>query len=141
METLVPSTHRIQDQSQSPLIPRLRPMIGTVVEKICKKIDAVYKGKEFSFRPRILIKGKPGEIYILYLNLRFGSQQTMTTSKKIIIIYLIFIFFRTLCCHLHRTCYITSLRKTAMPQVRHTIAVFQCCQISRRGDVSNYSRS
>ena len=25
MENLVPSTHRIQDQSQSPLIPRLRP--------------------------------------------------------------------------------------------------------------------
>ena len=89
---MVPSTHRVQDQFQSPLIPRLRPLIGTVVEKICKKIDAVYKGKEFSFRPRILIKGKPGEIYILYLNLRFGSQQTMTTSKKIIIIYLIFIF-------------------------------------------------
>ena len=62
MENLVPSTHRIQDQSQSPLIPRLRPLLGTVVEKICKKIDAVYKGKEFSFRPRILIKGKPGKI-------------------------------------------------------------------------------
>ena len=60
METLVPSTHRIQEQSQSPLLPRLRPLLKNVVDSICRKIDDVYKGKEFSFRPRICIQGRPG---------------------------------------------------------------------------------
>ena len=32
---LVPSTHRIQDQSQSPLVPRLRPLLASVVGEIC----------------------------------------------------------------------------------------------------------
>ena len=30
---MVPSTHRIQDQSQSPLVPRLRPLLTSVVGK------------------------------------------------------------------------------------------------------------
>ena len=66
METLVPSTHRIQDQSLSPLLPRLRPLLANVVGNICRKIDNVYRGKEFSFRPRILIQGKPGMCCISY---------------------------------------------------------------------------
>ena len=54
-------TFRIQDQTQSPLLPRLKPLLANVVQSICNKIDTVYKGKEFSFRPRILIQGKPGK--------------------------------------------------------------------------------
>merc|ERR1719232_42963 len=47
MSRLVPSTHRIQDQSQSPLVPRIRPLLASVVGEICQKIDEVNKGHEF----------------------------------------------------------------------------------------------
>ena len=64
---LVPSTHRIQDQSQSPLVPRLRPLLASVVGEICQKIDEVNKGHEFSYRPRILIRARPGQCVSTYI--------------------------------------------------------------------------
>ena len=108
---MVPSTHRIQDQSQSPLVPRLRPLLTSVVGKfifgcnlfrfkskaivsfvkwqdlngvmqgfdkfsinmfvfegeICQKIDEVNKGHEFSYRPRILIRARPGQCVSTYI--------------------------------------------------------------------------
>ncbi len=66
MERLVPSTHRIQDQCQSPLVPRLRPLLSQVVEAICQKIDEV-NSKEFSYRPRVLIQGRPGQCISTYI--------------------------------------------------------------------------
>ena len=64
---LVPSTHRIQDQSQSPLLPRIRPLLASVVGEICQKIDEVNKGHEFSYRPRILIRARPGQCVSTYI--------------------------------------------------------------------------
>merc|ERR1711971_921977 len=64
---MVPSTHRIQDQSQSPLVPRLRPLLTSVVGEICQKIDEVNKGHEFSYRPRILIRARPGQCVSTYI--------------------------------------------------------------------------
>jgi SpoVK/Ycf46/Vps4 family AAA+-type ATPase len=61
MERMVPSTHRIQDQFQSPLVPRLRPLLSNVVANICTKIDAANWQKEGTFRPRMLIRGRPGQ--------------------------------------------------------------------------------
>ena len=67
MEKLVPSTHRIQDQSASPLLPRLRPLLGPVLSQLCGKLDDVNKGHEFSYRPRICIRGVPGQCLSTYL--------------------------------------------------------------------------
>lgn len=67
MDKLVPSTHRIQDQSQSPLVPRLRPLLGKTVAGICQRIDEVNKGHEFSYRPRILMRGRPGQCVSTYI--------------------------------------------------------------------------
>lgn len=67
MERLVPSTHRIQDQSQSPLIPQLRPLLGQAVTQVCQKIDDINKGHEFSYRPRVLIRARPGQCVSTYI--------------------------------------------------------------------------
>ena len=67
MDKLVPSTHRIQDQSQSPLVPRLRPLLGSVLDQLCGKLDDVNRGHEFSYRPRLCIRGGPGQCLSTYL--------------------------------------------------------------------------
>ena len=49
------------------MVPRLRPLLGSVVSEICQKIDEVNKGREFSYRPRILIRGRPGQCVSTYI--------------------------------------------------------------------------
>ncbi len=60
MEKMVPSTHRIQDQAQYPLAPTMRPLLGDCVAAITAKLDTIWC-KEFSYRPRLLIKASKGQ--------------------------------------------------------------------------------
>ncbi|QQP39744.1 ATPase family_ AAA domain containing 2B (Silurana), partial [Caligus rogercresseyi] len=54
MRSVVPSSHRIADQFQSPLPPHVRPLLNTIYGKICTDIDRVFP-MEGAFRPRMLL--------------------------------------------------------------------------------------
>lgn len=70
MERMVPSTHRIQDQCQAPLTPQIRPLLEATVSGICARIEKVMPKNQdinFTYRPRLLIKGRPGQCVTTYI--------------------------------------------------------------------------
>ena len=75
MKVLVPSTHRIQDQNQSPLTPEIRPLLQSTVQSICKAIEKIMPQRNSScsedqgsyYRPRLLIRGGPGQGLTTYV--------------------------------------------------------------------------
>lgn len=72
MKTMVPSTHRVHDQSQSPLPSEIKPLFQSNFTGICKEIDRILPRQEdrsetYSFRPRILLKGEQGQGLMTYL--------------------------------------------------------------------------
>ncbi|XP_040580500.1 ATPase family AAA domain-containing protein 2 [Lepeophtheirus salmonis] len=54
IKNMIPSSHRIADQFQSPLPLHIRPLLNTVYAKICHDIDIIYPVDD-AFRPRVLI--------------------------------------------------------------------------------------
>lgn len=71
MLTMVPSTHRMQDQNQAPLPPGIRCLLQTPLNKICQEIDRIMplppNENRRNFRPRILIHGHEGQGLTTYL--------------------------------------------------------------------------
>ena len=67
MKTMVPSTHRVQDQNQSPLPSTVRPLLASQFTAICQEVDKIFPchkkdaESQVSFRPRILIRGEQGQ--------------------------------------------------------------------------------
>ena len=77
MKSIVPSTHRIQDQNQAPLTPEIRPLLRPTVMEICKAIEKIMPKQHYGlsgdeqlgsyYRPRLLIKGKPQQGLTTYV--------------------------------------------------------------------------
>ena len=44
MRSMTPSTHRVQDQIQSPLPPEMRPLLSGAVERVCADVDRIMPG-------------------------------------------------------------------------------------------------
>ena len=70
MKTTIPSTHRIQDQNQSPLPPAIRPLLDATVSGFCDRIRKIMPDKKegkYSYRPRMLIAGKRNQGLTTYI--------------------------------------------------------------------------
>jgi len=89
METTIPSTHRIEDQSQWPLAPEIRPLLHATVAELCNRIRQIMPNKraaaiassstamccssklqseiKHSYRPRLLVSGKRGQGLTTYI--------------------------------------------------------------------------
>ena len=70
MRSMVPSTHRIQGQNQSPLPISIRPLLNQNLAKIKAELERIFwDGKEVNsnFRPRLLICGEKGQGLTTYL--------------------------------------------------------------------------
>ena len=66
MKTMIPSTHRIQDQNQVPLTPEIRPLLHSTVETLCAKIKLIMCN-DYSYCPRLLIRGFRNQGMTTYL--------------------------------------------------------------------------
>ena len=74
MKTLLPSTHRVQDQMQYPLPAAIKPLLDNPLKSVCQAIDEIMpslssdlKGETCTFRPRLLITGSEGNGLMTYL--------------------------------------------------------------------------
>ena len=77
MKSIVPSTHRIQDQYQCPLPPEIRPLLQATVVSICQIIEKIMPKRQYGsssneqlgsyYRPRLLIKGNPKQGLTTYI--------------------------------------------------------------------------
>merc|ERR1712029_588932 len=66
MKTMIPSTHRIQDQNQVPLSPEIRPLLLSTVNTLTTLIRKMMC-HDFSYCPRLLIRGGRGQGMTTYL--------------------------------------------------------------------------
>ncbi|TRY67823.1 hypothetical protein TCAL_11123 [Tigriopus californicus] len=74
MKQMVPSTHRVQDQHQSPIPHDLKPLLQTTVDEVCARVHYLLPCAEkradqmtYNFRPRLLITGSKGQGLTTYI--------------------------------------------------------------------------
>lgn len=74
MKQMVPSTHRVQDQHQSPVPRDLKPLLQTTIDEVCSRVQHLLPCVEktddqitFNFRPRLLITGSKGQGLTTYI--------------------------------------------------------------------------
>ena len=66
MKTMIPSTHRIQDQSQVPLSPEIRPLLSSTAEALATRIKKMMFS-DHPYCPRLLVTGTRGQGMTTYL--------------------------------------------------------------------------